>query len=107
MVEYLMEEASNEALNDESKSNRRSRSFDEYLFLKRDETQPPEEQVAEYQSAITGLVGMLRFGNHDSPVLLEALGDLLSSHLPLDDRAAANANRLGTRAYLVAASVSE
>ena len=63
--------------------------------------------MAEYQSAITGLVGMLRFGNHDSPVLLEALGDLLSSDLPLDDRAAANANRLGARAYLVAAAVSK
>ncbi len=103
LVEFLIEDA----VKDESKPNRRSHSFDEYLFHKRDTTHSPENQVSEYQSAVTGLVGMIRFGNHDSPALLGALGDLLSSHLPLDDRASANANRLGARAYLVAASISK
>ncbi len=32
----------------------------------------------ERSKAIKGILGMMRFGNHESPILLEALGDLLS-----------------------------
>lgn len=35
-----------------------------------------EKQVEEINKAIKGVLGMMRFGHHDSPVLLEALGDL-------------------------------
>lgn len=48
--------------------------------------------------AAQGVLGMLVFGNNDSPVLHEALGDLLWSQGHL---------RLATRAYLRAASVVE
>lgn len=37
----------------------------------------PSNPVDEIDSAITGVLGMLRFGKHDSPILLEALADLL------------------------------
>ena len=32
----------------------------------------------ELRAAVRGVVGMIRFGHHDSPVLMEALGDLLA-----------------------------
>ncbi|MCA9217988.1 MAG: tetratricopeptide repeat protein [Planctomycetales bacterium] len=35
------------------------------------------DQPAEIQAAAKGILGMMRFGNHNSPILLEALGDLL------------------------------
>lgn len=34
----------------------------------------------ELQKAIKGIMGMMKFGNYDSPVLLEALGDLLMAN---------------------------
>jgi len=63
--------------------------------------------------AVKGILGMMRFGNHDSPVLLEALGDLLMApHKKEDWRRGAVANafanqgkdakRLAVRAYLKA-----
>lgn len=36
-----------------------------------------KQQDAEVKKATQGLLGMMRFGNHDSPILLECLGDLL------------------------------
>lgn len=51
-----------------------------------------DELIAE---ALKGIQGMMRFGQHDSPVLLEALGDLLlAGHRDTD------AKRLAARAYL-------
>jgi len=47
---------------------------------------------AEYDRALKGVLGMVRFGNHDSPILMEAVGDLLSATKP--------ANQLAARAYL-------
>ena len=54
--------------------------------------------------ALTGIQGMMRFGHHDSPILLEVLGELLSSPrgLRLDD-----AKRLAARAYLRASDEVE
>lgn len=46
---------------------------------------------------IKGVLGMMKFGNHDSPVLLEALGDLLVSRGYDSD-----AKQLAARAYLKA-----
>jgi tetratricopeptide (TPR) repeat protein len=51
----------------------------------------------EVKAAIKGVTGMMHFGNYDHPVLLEALGDLLSS-----GRESSDANRLAARAYLKA-----
>jgi hypothetical protein len=36
-----------------------------------------DDAVAEIAAATKGVLGMMHFGDHDSPVLLEALGDLL------------------------------
>jgi len=46
------------------------------------------------KKAVKGLLGMMRFGNFQSPVLLEALGDLLSVGINTD------AKLLAARAYL-------
>ncbi|WP_425395731.1 hypothetical protein [Aeoliella sp.] len=55
-----------------------------------------DDKASESQRAVHGVLGMMRFGNHDSPVLLEALGDLLGQgHYPLSD-----AKMLAARAYL-------
>ncbi len=58
---------------------------------------PDRLTTEERDSAIKGIQGMMRFGNFQSPVLLEVLGDLLADHGNGD------AKRLGSRAYLAAA----
>ena len=60
------------------------------------------EQAEEIQRAVKGVLGMMRFGNHASPVLLEALGDLLL-YGETDRGHEGPARRLATRAFLVAA----
>ncbi len=53
--------------------------------------------------AIQGVLGMMKFGNHDSPILLEALGDLLMAN-----GWQKGARQLAARAYLKASyEVSE
>ena len=64
--------------------------------------QPEAEETKEakqifLKKAIKGVLGMMKFGNYDSPVLLEALGDLLLSQGYETD-----AKRLAARAYLKA-----
>ena len=56
-----------------------------------------------YEEKVQGLAGMLRFGRHGSPILLEALGDVLTSNAegPFDAR------HLGRRAYLAASYAVE
>lgn len=56
----------------------------------------------EILAAIKGVEGMMRFGNHDSPILLEALGDLLSCEYHASS-GRDDASRLAARAYLKAA----
>ena len=51
----------------------------------------------ELANALKGVSGMMRFGNFDSPVLLEALGDLLLAQGVLTD-----GKQLAARAYLKA-----
>jgi tetratricopeptide (TPR) repeat protein len=55
---------------------------------------------AERWNAIKGVLGMMRFANHENPLLLEALGDLLFEGIPQDD-----GKFLATRAYLKASEV--
>ncbi|MBA3546022.1 MAG: hypothetical protein H0T76_06045 [Nannocystis sp.] len=54
--------------------------------------------TADAQAAVKAVLGMMRFGKHDSPILCEALGDLLNA-----PDSAADARLLATRAYLMAA----
>lgn len=56
-------------------------------------------QREEIRKALKGIQGMMRFGHHDSPVLLEALGMLLMSD---PDDYEASARRLAARAFLKA-----
>jgi tetratricopeptide (TPR) repeat protein len=69
-------------------------------FLKndgKDNNKPLPEQ--ELQAALKGIQGMMKFGKHDSPILLEALGDLLLYGSGFDTK---DAKRLASRAYLKA-----
>ncbi len=62
----------------------------------------PDEEI---KRAVKGIMGMMKFGNYDSPILLEALGDLL-----VGSGWAEGARQLAARAYLKASyhpSVSE
>ena len=57
----------------------------------------------EADRAIKGVLGMMRFGNYDSPILLEVLGDLLSGKALEEDAP----QRLAVRAYLKASYETE
>ena len=70
--------------------------FADFLMQKK----RPESILAETQQAVQGVLGMMRFGNHDSPILLEALASLLL--FPNDNLQTEDAIRLAARAYLKA-----
>lgn len=71
-------------------------------YLRRQLPGPPETlPLEERRKALKGVLGMMRFGRHDSPVLLEAAAHLLSNN-PFDVREDAKA--LAARAYLRAAA---
>jgi len=57
----------------------------------------PEAQTEAIAAGVAGVAGMIRFGNHSSPVLLEALSDLLLADFQQD------AKGLAARALLRAA----
>ena len=72
-------------------------------FLLRDQTEPTEEEIeAQMRDAAKGVMGMMKFGNFDSPILLEALGDLLIS-----GGFSSDAKLLAARAYLKASYETE
>jgi tetratricopeptide (TPR) repeat protein len=52
---------------------------------------------ADLRQAVKGILGMMRFANHDNPLLLEVLGDVL-----LHDSPEIDAKQLAARAYLKA-----
>lgn len=62
-----------------------------------------EQQQAEIEKATQGILGMMRFGKHDSPILLETLGDLL--YYGEGDRS--NNQMLAARAYLQASDLTK
>ena len=71
--------------------------FASFLFGDEPGEVSAEERKQVLGSALKGVLGMMKFGNFDSPILLEALGDLLvSSGLEAD------AKQLAARAYLKA-----
>jgi tetratricopeptide (TPR) repeat protein len=74
-----------------------SETFADYIHPGRNYESLTQEEA---EAAIKGILGMMKFGKHDSPVLLEALGSLLTQgeHNPKED-----AKLLACRAYLKAA----
>ena len=105
LVEYLLTQRDGGELTLPLDPKRRSpfqRSGFVRFLLENEDTEDPEEKDkdawrTEIELALTGVSGMMRFGNHDSPVLLEALGDLLLARgYPEDGK------RLASRAYLKA-----
>lgn len=58
---------------------------------------PLSKNQVELSRAIQGVLGIMRFSKHDSPIVLEALGDLL-----LGQNSDFDAKLLATRAYLKA-----
>lgn len=66
-------------------------------FLVKQQKIKQEDQDKEFQKATKGILGMMRFGNYRSPVLLEALGDLLVAVYWRED-----SKMLAARAYLKA-----
>lgn len=73
--------------------------FSAYLAKQLGRDSLPLEETA---AAIKGVLGMMRFANHDNPLLLEALGDLLMNQTYA---AEVNARHLASRAYLKASYV--
>ena len=67
-----------------------------WTFVATERSVPEEGVAAERARAVTGILGMMRFGNHDSPVLCEALADLLLAEWDQD------AKRLAARALVLA-----
>lgn len=59
------------------------------------------EQLAELRAATNGVLGMMHFADYQSPILLEALGDLL-----VDGQLEENASQLAARAFLQAAKAT-
>ena len=74
------------------------RTFDAFLQGKQN-NEPLDD--SQRQAAIKGILGMMRFGKHDSPVLLEVLGNLLHKEAVFDDPKS-DAKQLAARAYLKA-----
>jgi tetratricopeptide (TPR) repeat protein len=73
-----------------------------YHYLKKNHfTGSAKNEIAK---AVKGIGGMMKFSNHNSPVLLEALGDVLSNADNGDDP---GAGHLSSRAYLKAALLSK
>ena len=73
-----------------------------YHYLKKNHFKgSTESEIAE---AIKGVSGMMKFSNHNSPVLLEALGDLLSN---ANNGTDPGAGHLSSRAYLKASFLSK
>ena len=70
--------------------------FHAFLF-RNDEGDPVQAELSE-EEAMEGVAGMMRFGRGDSPILLEALGDLLASHG--SNSSNSTGQRLAARAYL-------
>ncbi len=63
---------------------------------------PSSESTVENHTATKGVLGMMRFGNFDSPILLEALASLL-----LNEYDETQSKQLAARALLQASYVSE
>jgi tetratricopeptide (TPR) repeat protein len=73
--------------------------FASFVFPVKENEQSKFTDATLREPAIQGVLGMMKFGNYDSPILLEALGNLLASPF---DMTQSDAKRLACRAYLKA-----
>ncbi len=108
LVEYVVEKKKGGALTlpmTPWKGNVPAKRFDDFVLARRKAalSNKPGAQKKEIAAAVKGVLGMMRFGNHASPILLEALGDLLGRGIYDED----GAKRLAARAYLRAAYVTQ
>jgi len=101
LVEYLLsqrrEDRPHLPLSEQTPNGMGPTGFGAFLVASRPGEAAVENPEERIDHGITGVLGMMKFGNHDSPVLLEALGDLLVSRGYDSD-----AKRLAARAYLKA-----
>lgn len=102
LVEYVLATRINESTTTQdgnfiSDLRHEATDFATYVFKRQGIEGDYEAQTLEADRAIKGVLGMMRFGNYDSPVLLEALGDLLIQSESMD-----GPQRLAARAYLKA-----
>ncbi|HAI12453.1 MAG TPA: hypothetical protein DCM28_12170 [Phycisphaerales bacterium] len=100
LVEYVIEQRETNG-NNNLPLNRSTDTvfpgFSEYVFNKfQDENGSFEGK--EFKKAAKGILGMMRFGHYDSPILLEALGDVLLFRV-----GSGQSNMIAARAYLKAA----
>lgn len=92
LVKYLLDKKSNP---EKYKKGHHSNNFRIFLFeTKNIDFQEPDKEI---KKAVHGVLGMMRFGNFQSPILLEVLGDLLFIY-----RDEFDSKRLAARAYLKA-----
>lgn len=82
LVEYVLSKTTDGNLQLPMSSDSEMGSTDDFgsyvlRSRRRGATWTDDEFRKESENAIEGILGMMRFGNHDSPVLLEALSDLL------------------------------
>ena len=101
LVEYLLSKKGDGELklplSPESVSGINDGGFAQYLLSDGSKGLAHGESDAQLDKAVKGVLGMMKFGNYDSPILLEVLGDLLLSR-----RFPADAKQLAARAYLKA-----
>jgi tetratricopeptide (TPR) repeat protein len=106
LVQYLLSKRTDRTTSLPMSLQRRSEmtptGFAAYLLETEGIGDSPAERKTLFTNAIKGVLGMMRFGNHDSPVLLEALGDLL-----LSDDFTSDGKQLAARAYLKACYESD
>jgi tetratricopeptide (TPR) repeat protein len=76
--------------------------FRDFLITRATEIAPPHIDEGERREAVKGVLGMMKFGNYDSPVLLEVLGDLLRNDRGMYGKDYADEKQLAARAYLKA-----
>jgi tetratricopeptide (TPR) repeat protein len=96
LVEYMLETAMSPSNSGPIAENKAS--FAAFLT----DQQPDKVLIREERTAaIKGVLGMMRFGSHESPVLLDALASLLSGGYR-DPQGDQDAKQLAARAYLKA-----
>lgn len=86
LVEYVLEKRKSGVeglpLNQYNKFGDNCINFYYFLYMKHSKNAEPGKNPfpkEELEKAIKGISGMIKFGNSDSPILMEVLGDLLSS----------------------------
>jgi tetratricopeptide (TPR) repeat protein len=82
LVEYVLQQRADgplpQPLSDEDSAGAfGTRGFAAFVLKKQSGGAVASDDDGEIERAIKGVSGMLKFGHHDSPVLLEALADLL------------------------------